>query len=133
MRPLGFSVFLIEVEHSRRGLSSIRHGTTWLGSSWLELAWPGLISPGLVWSGLAWPGSLFKAIVKIDYETVSRELRLATSHADYGDAGTIEEEEREQEEQEKEEEEEEVLRRIRVRNREESPEDVERRAAPESW
>nr|KAF7409088.1 hypothetical protein H0235_013940 [Vespula pensylvanica] len=84
MRPLGFSVFLTEVEHSRRGLSSIRHGTTWFGSSWLELAWPGLISPGLVWSGLAWPGSLFKAIVKIDYETVSRELRLATSHADYG-------------------------------------------------
>ncbi|KAL2747466.1 hypothetical protein V1477_004158 [Vespula maculifrons] len=56
MRPLGFSVFLTEVERSRRGLSSIRHGTTWLGSSWLELAWPGLISPGLVWSGLAWPG-----------------------------------------------------------------------------
>ncbi|KAF7385932.1 hypothetical protein HZH66_011774 [Vespula vulgaris] len=53
-------------------------------------------------------------------------------------SGTIEEEEGEQEEQEKEEkeeeeEEEEVLRRIRVRNREESPEDVERRAAPESW
>ncbi|KAL2731249.1 hypothetical protein V1478_004794 [Vespula squamosa] len=56
-------------------------------------------------------------------------------------SGTIEEEEEEEEEEkeeegkekEKEKEEEEVLRRIRVRNREESPEDVERRAAPESW
>ncbi|KAL2731242.1 hypothetical protein V1478_004787 [Vespula squamosa] len=80
MRPLGFSVFLTEVEQdSRRGLSSIRHGPTWLGSAWfeltwLELAWPGLISPGLVWSGLVWPGLAWPGLARY----LRRSLKLIT-------------------------------------------------------